>query len=178
MQRSECTIEEWEKYKSYQRRYYHSNKAKAAAIMRRYYESHKQQFIDRARRWRKSNPEKMKLIREKEKPKIYKWRREHKELVQSWVSKRKAIQLGAIIGDNAQIVELIQSIKTNRRTRCYYCGKSLYRKPFHMDHIVPLSRGGKHSIENLCVSCPMCNCKKGSRLISEWNRNGQQVFNL
>ena len=49
---------------------------------------------------------------------------------------------------------------------CVYCGDT--EGPFHLDHILPWSRGGEHSIENLVVSCKYCNCSKGARTLEEW----------
>lgn len=39
---------------------------------------------------------------------------------------------------------------------------------FHVDHIVPLSRGGHHKLNNLAISCPTCNMRKGAKLPCEW----------
>ena len=38
---------------------------------------------------------------------------------------------------------------------------------FHIDHIIPLSRGGEHVVENLQLTHPSCNLKKHNRLPSE-----------
>jgi 5-methylcytosine-specific restriction endonuclease McrA len=45
--------------------------------------------------------------------------------------------------------------------QCQYCGKT--DLPLTIDHIVPRSRGGEHSWENLITACPRCNSKKGNR---------------
>jgi 5-methylcytosine-specific restriction endonuclease McrA len=37
-----------------------------------------------------------------------------------------------------------------------------------LDHIVPLSRGGAHSNDNLAPACVGCNSSKSGRLLSEW----------
>jgi 5-methylcytosine-specific restriction endonuclease McrA len=41
---------------------------------------------------------------------------------------------------------------------------------YHVDHVVPLSRGGSDGPENIVISCPRCNCSKSSKLPEEWNR--------
>lgn len=36
-----------------------------------------------------------------------------------------------------------------------------------IDHIVPRSKGGEDSWENLITACPACNTKKGNRTLAE-----------
>lgn len=54
---------------------------------------------------------------------------------------------------------------------CAYCGT--FAGPFHLDHIIPWSRGGDHSVENLTVACAPCNWSKRDKLICEWTRADQ-----
>lgn len=42
------------------------------------------------------------------------------------------------------------------------CGRSL-AGGFHVDHKVPLARGGRHEGGNLCLLTPRCNLRKGPR---------------
>ncbi|WP_136798753.1 MULTISPECIES: HNH endonuclease [Desulfosediminicola] len=51
---------------------------------------------------------------------------------------------------------------------CYYCGKKFTYKQLTMDHLVPLSRGGRSTKDNLVPSCKKCNTKKKSMLSVEW----------
>src|SRR5947209_18868064 len=47
-----------------------------------------------------------------------------------------------------------------------------YRKHsrnLYLDHIIPRSRGGQSTWENLLASCRSCNGKKGNRLLKEVN---------
>ncbi len=46
---------------------------------------------------------------------------------------------------------------------CYYCRADLHDIPIHIDHKTPVSRGGNHRIENLCVACSTCNLQKGTQ---------------
>jgi HNH endonuclease len=51
---------------------------------------------------------------------------------------------------------------------CAYCGRPVARP--HADHVVPVTRGGRHSIGNLLPVCKSCNSSKGDRLLVEWRR--------
>ena len=50
---------------------------------------------------------------------------------------------------------------------CQYCGK--HSRELTLDHVVPRSRGGQSTWENLVASCRACNGKKGNRLLKEAN---------
>lgn len=50
------------------------------------------------------------------------------------------------------------------RHTCQYCGQKLPRSQLNLDHIVPRSRGGKTTWENVVTSCHTCNRKKGGRV--------------
>lgn len=50
---------------------------------------------------------------------------------------------------------------------CAYCGTS--DVALTMDHVIPLSRGGRHSVSNIVPACLRCNSSKGSRTPEEWN---------
>ncbi|MBS3758084.1 MAG: HNH endonuclease [Desulfobacterales bacterium] len=52
---------------------------------------------------------------------------------------------------------------------CYYCGRKFAAKDLTMDHIVPLSRGGKSTKSNVVPSCKACNTQKKTKLPMEWN---------
>jgi 5-methylcytosine-specific restriction endonuclease McrA len=47
--------------------------------------------------------------------------------------------------------------------RCQYC----HRSAENIDHVVPRSRGGEHSWENVVASCRACNARKEDRLLSD-----------
>jgi 5-methylcytosine-specific restriction endonuclease McrA len=48
---------------------------------------------------------------------------------------------------------------------CAYCG---LKKPLEQDHVVPLSRGGRHAIANILPCCRQCNMSKKDKFLSEW----------
>ena len=42
--------------------------------------------------------------------------------------------------------------------------QSLQGASFHLEHIIPLARGGTSDLENLAWACPGCNLKKSDRI--------------
>lgn len=80
---------------------------------------------------------------------------------------------------NPKSIEIfIKGTREKKSVTCYYCDKGLPGKSVHFDHVIPLSKGGPHSVENLCVSCPNCNQSKLNKPIQEWMRLGQQILSL
>src|SRR5437879_5882727 len=67
-----------------------------------------------------------------------------------------------------------QTVKFNRRNifardnnQCQYCGKKYPTSELSLDHIVPRSRGGVSTWENVVCACVNCNVKKGGRTPKE-----------
>lgn len=49
--------------------------------------------------------------------------------------------------------------------RCAYCGVVA---PLEQEHVIPLTRGGTHTADNVVPSCKPCNSAKGNRTAAEW----------
>ena len=62
-----------------------------------------------------------------------------------------------------------QSIFDRDKCTCQYCGKHLPRAQLTIDHVVPQSRGGGDTWENLVLACLHCNVRKGNRTPDEAN---------
>jgi 5-methylcytosine-specific restriction endonuclease McrA len=60
---------------------------------------------------------------------------------------------------------------------CYYCGREAPAKELTMDHIVPISRGGKTTKSNVVPACKECNNNKKHLLPMEWEQYLQDVRN-
>ena len=46
---------------------------------------------------------------------------------------------------------------------CYYCGKKITKKEdLTVDHIIPVSKGGRTSKDNLVIACKACNAEKAN----------------
>ncbi|MEW1550966.1 HNH endonuclease [Streptomyces tsukubensis] len=50
------------------------------------------------------------------------------------------------------------------KSRCAYCGALAQ----HLDHVVPLSKGGTDTENNMVPACIGCNLSKGAKTLAEW----------
>lgn len=167
---------------------------------REYYAKHKDKINSSFADWKKKHPEyyerqkqyraqraKLKAeydrkrylspIGEKRRADALKFAKEHPERGQAYTAKRRALKAKASINLKG-IKQFIASVKSRKTVPCYYCKKQTPTFGCHFDHIIPLSKGGMHSADNLCVSCQPCNCSKQDKLLGMWIINGQQVLPL
>ena len=52
--------------------------------------------------------------------------------------------------------------------KCVYCGSDGNGVKLQCDHVMPKSRGGKSTLENLVAACKSCNSRKRDRTPDEW----------
>jgi 5-methylcytosine-specific restriction endonuclease McrA len=50
---------------------------------------------------------------------------------------------------------------------CQYCGRKLPRAELNLDHVVPRSRGGRTTWDNVVCCCVDCNIAKGARTLDQ-----------
>ena len=65
-------------------------------------------------------------------------------------------------------VEDIEQKFREQEGLCYYCDIDLRNVGFHRDHMIPLSRGGTNSRENICLTCRPCNLRKNTKTADEF----------
>lgn len=61
---------------------------------------------------------------------------------------------------------LRRQVKKRDESICQYCGTEA--QVGHVDHVIPLSRDGTDTIDNLVWSCRPCNLSKNNKLLDEW----------
>jgi 5-methylcytosine-specific restriction endonuclease McrA len=93
----------------------------------------------------------------------------NRELYRAAYQRRRARKLAA---EGSHTAADIQAQYKRQNGKCYWCGKKVH-ETYHVDHIIPLSRGGSDNADNLVISCPYCNLSRGSRLPSEWIEGGR-----
>lgn len=111
-------------------------------------------------------------------PSIYrKWRLNNLKKCAEHAARRRARERGNcvdILGIN-QFVERVRSLWV---VTCYYCKTPLSPKKAHIDHVEPVCNGGRHAVDNLCVSCPRCNLTKREKTLDQWPKSGQRFLRL
>lgn len=142
-------------------------------------------------RWRKKEENAIKIKqqakewieRNKDRHKEYRdgWRKENKEKISKqavewreknpykvkWMHLKYRRDINT--PDYKEVVNFFEARKNqNGNYNCEYCGCELSLKEATYDHKIPLSRGGDNRIENLAVSCPICNLKKANKILPQF----------
>ncbi len=139
-----------ESYKAYQKRYQQENKETLAVQQHQNYLAHREERCENHKQFRKAHPEIVTGID-----------RAHKH-------KRKAQKRAA--GGHYTPQQLREQMQ-RQKSKCYYCKAKL--ETWHVDHIVPLAKGGTNDISNIVLACPSCNLNKHARLLNEWPEGGR-----
>jgi hypothetical protein len=94
------------------------------------------------------------------------WAKDNPEISGLNTSIRRALKRGLPREDAKALTDFYRFACTLNVIPCPMCGKETRsRKERDVDHIIPLSKGGAHSVENLQILCSSCNRKKGAKLL-------------
>jgi 5-methylcytosine-specific restriction endonuclease McrA len=63
--------------------------------------------------------------------------------------------------------EDIKNLYATQGGRCYYCSIEI-EEGYHIEHMTPLSRGGRNDVSNICLACAPCNLKKHTKTAEEF----------
>lgn len=124
--------------KRYDAEYNKANRERILKRMQAYNAATSKQKIENAKKWAAENPEKRRAI-----SKSYKARRRAKE--------KDGISTGELIAWEREAKKV-----------CHWCNAKC-PKSYHVDHYVPLSKGGKHEAGNLVIACRKCNLRKSAK---------------
>jgi 5-methylcytosine-specific restriction endonuclease McrA len=94
------------------------------------------------------------------------WRSENKEIVKILNADYRGRRRGA---EGRILITVVRSLKEDQEHRCKHCSTCIKDK-YHIDHNIPLSRGGSNKKENLQLLCPPCNLRKGALTQDEFEK--------
>lgn len=131
----------------YQKGYRKSRKAEHLA----YLDAHKVEIMARRQAYQVSHKSEIAAYQRA-------YAKAHPDRFADKAAKRRALRGGAT-------VEIVSRHIVYQRDagRCHLCGKKVPKRGWHLDHLIPLARGGEHSYRNVAVSCPKCNTSKGTK---------------
>jgi len=127
-----------EKIKSRAAKYFQENREVQNQNRKVFYLNNFQRHADNSKKWAENNPIKVRAIKA--------------------ANRAKRNKAPRYLVTSKEIEQMISK-------PCFYCNQS---GSSHLDHIVPLSRGGSHSIGNLIGACAKCNLTKNAKTIMEW----------
>ena len=160
------------------------------AVDRRYKANHMAELKIKGKLYRDNNPDLVYEIQRKWRlknlPKCVlwqrKWRKDHPgysseqirryrvanpEICREGSVRWKARKRGADVSSK-ETSNLIRKWKKLSEFECSYCHIIFPTNGMNIDHIIPLSKGGLHSPENICRACSDCNRRKGCKMLEEF----------
>lgn len=148
-----------------------ANPERFAANNRKYREANRAQLAERACAYRAANPEKAAEV-------VRAWKVANPEKVakanRDWHSANPEKSAESKRNRRARIRNAegkhtaadVRRIFDNQRGMCANCHAKLFKsgsQKFHVDHVMPLAKGGTNWPSNLQLLCPPCNLSKGSK---------------
>jgi hypothetical protein len=134
------------------RRYRENNKEKVKQRKRDYYLKNKKRILEQTAIWQRSNPEKVK-------ERNARWLLKNPSAKRNFCAHRRAKKKQASVS-LTDYDKTIIAVIYDARKRISDCIGIV----FHVDHIIPLSKGGIHHQTNLQIISGIANCKKGASL--------------
>lgn len=159
------------------KRWYEKNKENILLKHKQWNNTHKEQISLKHKQWHINNREhaltKTKEYYENNRKNIYIVKKQYRKTSHgkaiTKLQGRNAKHKRRVItkqGDvtTAQLKELLDN-----STHCFYCNDPLIYNEIHIDHYIPLAKGGLHTVSNLRVACKKCNLQKGKKMPEEFS---------
>jgi 5-methylcytosine-specific restriction endonuclease McrA len=152
-------IDHQEERKEKRKRQYHADSEAAIQASRQYYEEHKNEILARQQQRRDNDPE----LRARNTAKSAQWVKDHPEQA------RRLFRQGAQVRRARKLNQFIEQVDPEtvyemHGGRCGICGEFI-QGDFHVDHVIPLSKGGEHGYVNCQPAHPKCNLSKGAKIL-------------
>jgi 5-methylcytosine-specific restriction endonuclease McrA len=124
----------------------------------RYYKKNKKKELRRNKEWMQNNVERRAEYNRR-------YSQEHKFRI---LLQKNALRSSEVLSRHPLLEVEWLFILDFWEWRCPYCGREITKDTVHIEHLIPMSRGGLHVMGNVLGSCPTCNLSKGARTLGEW----------
>jgi len=145
------------------REWYLAHREKALERDHEYYEVHHEEALERKRKYYETHRDiKRKWQRhyyadhaDERRAKAQEWRVAHPEESRAHGLRRRALQAGVTI-------EPVNASEVYERDHylCHVCRRLVPARERSLDHLIPLTRGGAHSMNNVALAHRRCNSKR------------------
>ena len=165
-----------EQKRVYRKKWNDNNKEKKLEIQRKWRAGNKERCREYDRKYYWKNPEKRRTKRhteywadpEKARTIASKWAKENPKSRCANQARYMARKRNA---EGSFTAEDIKDLYATQGARCYYCSVSI-EELYHIEHMTPLSRGGKNDVSNICLACAPCNLSKHTKTAEEFQGAG------
>ena len=152
-----------ERNRRYQAAYRERHRDEINARKKERYYAHAQEICAKNAEYREKNYERrLEIERDSRAKNIEKWRPAK--------NARQSVR-NRSLNDN-QFVILTKELQLVYEAPCYNCGSMENQT---LDHLIPLSKGGRHSVGNIGTLCSSCNSSKHARTITEWKHSKRML---
>lgn len=180
--------------RQYDKVYYQENKEHIRRLGNKHYHENKEQYRKNSKKWRERNKGYMseyhKSWREENLEYVLnygrKYHAENKDYLNeqtrlwrqnnrdrdSFYSKKRAELIKNL--ENDMTIEEWEEVIRSYGYKCAYCGMSQeehqteYNQVLHQDHVVPITKGGGFTKDNIVPACIVCNASKGNKDLDVW----------
>lgn len=138
---------------------YVRDRAKVIARSKAWAEKNREKKAAQSAKYRERYPEKMANFR-------FEWLRNNPD----WVAVKDARRRARKLASNGRFTASdVKYLFGKQRGSCAWCKTSI-RDGYHVDHVIPLAKGGSNVAKNIVLSCASCNTRKSSKDPLVWAR--------
>lgn len=123
-------------WKAYQRAYYLANREKKIAMATAWNQAHPEVLNARTSAWKKRNPGKVADYEHQRRARV-------RGLPRERISRAKLVERDGGI--------------------CHLCGLPVAEGEVSVDHLIPISKGGGHTWDNVALAHTRCNVRRGAK---------------